>query len=89
MVIGLGLAGSAIGNITSGTAGIHIFQLENVGGLPWQYTFMSIVVALVACFLTAFCATSKRKKSYSNSFCYWHGRSISICMCSYWNWLFI
>lgn len=61
MVIGLGLAGSAIGNITSGTAGIHIFQLENVGGLPWQYTFMSIVVALVACFLTAFCATSKRK----------------------------
>ena len=60
MVIGLGLAGSAIGNITSGTAGIHIFQFENVGGLPWQYTFMSIVVALVACFLTAFCATDRK-----------------------------
>lgn len=62
MVIGLGLAGSAIGNVTGGTAGISIFQSLHIGEpLPWQYTFMSIVIALFACFLTAFCATSKRK----------------------------
>ncbi|MDE7094849.1 MAG: hypothetical protein K2O23_00010, partial [Anaeroplasmataceae bacterium] len=62
MVIGLGLAVSAIGNITSGTAGISIFYSNHFGeGLPWQYTFMSVVIALFACFLTAFCATSKRK----------------------------
>ncbi len=61
MVIGLGLAGSAIGNITGGTAGIQIFTSNSAEALPWQYTFMSILVALFACFLTAFCATSKRK----------------------------
>lgn len=58
MVIGLSLAVSAIGNITSGTAGISSY----VGtSLPWQYTFMSIAIALVACFVTAFCATSRKK----------------------------
>ncbi|MDE6584013.1 MAG: hypothetical protein K2K15_01300, partial [Anaeroplasmataceae bacterium] len=62
MVIGLGLAVSAIGNITGGTAGISIFQTAHPGeGLPWQYTFMSVVIALFACFITAFCATCKRK----------------------------
>lgn len=62
MVIGLGLAASAVGNITSGTAGIKIFNSANPGSaLPWQYTFLSICIALVACFVTAFCATSKRK----------------------------
>lgn len=62
MVIGLGLAGSAIGNITGGTAGISIYNASlNQSGLPWQYTFMSIFIALIACFLTAFCAASKRK----------------------------
>ncbi|MDE5867601.1 MAG: hypothetical protein K2H02_01515 [Anaeroplasmataceae bacterium] len=62
MVIGLGLAASAIGNVTSGTAGIQIFNTSNAGGtLPWQYTIVSVIIALVACFLTAFCATSRKK----------------------------
>lgn len=58
MVIGLSLAASAIGNITSGTAGISSYVGD---ALPWQYTFMSIVIALVACCVTAFCATSRKK----------------------------
>lgn len=62
MVIGLGLASSAISNITSGTAGIALYySSENQSTLPWMYPFMSIFIALIACFLTAFCATSKRK----------------------------
>ena len=58
MVIGLSLAGSAISNVMSGTAGISGYQGPAV---PWQYTIVSIVVALFACILTAVCATSKKK----------------------------
>ena len=57
MVIGLSLAGSAISNVTAGTAAIS----EYAGTTPWQYTFISIVVALFACFVTAIAATSKKK----------------------------
>ena len=58
MVIGLSLAGSAISNVMNGTAGIN-----NLGTnvIPWQYTAISILVALFACVLTAICATSKKK----------------------------
>ena len=58
MVIGLSLAGSAISNVMNGTAGIN-----NLGTnvIPWQYTSISILVALFACVLTAICATSKKK----------------------------
>ena len=58
MVIGLSLAGSAINNVTGGTAAIAKFVGENI---PWQYTIVSIAMALFACFLTAICATSKKK----------------------------
>ena len=58
MVIGLGLAGSAINNVMGGTAAIANFAGDK---LPWQYTIVSIAMAVFACFLTAICATSKRK----------------------------
>lgn len=60
MVIGLGLAVSAVNNITGGTAGIANYNLLN-GPMPWYYYFVSIVIALVACTLTAIFATSKKK----------------------------
>ena len=58
MVIGLSLAGSAINNVMGGTFGISSYPSAEV---PWQYTLVSIVVALFACILTAICATSKKK----------------------------
>ena len=58
MVIGLSLAGSAINNVMGGTFGISSYPGQDV---PWQYTLVSIVVALFACVLTAICATSKKK----------------------------
>ena len=58
MVIGLSLAGSAITNVMNGTAGINGLPTAEV---PWQYTIVSIAVALFACILTAICATSKKK----------------------------
>ena len=58
MVIGLSLAGSAINNVMGGTAGISSYPSAEV---PWQYTLVSIIVALFACVLTAICATSKKK----------------------------
>ena len=58
MVIGLSLAGSAINNVMGGTAGISSYPSVEV---PWQYTLVSIIVALFACVLTAICATSKKK----------------------------
>ena len=57
MVIGLSLAGSAINNVMGGTAGVS--SLPSGAAVPWQYTIVSIVVALFACILTAVCATSK------------------------------
>ncbi|MGM9969389.1 MAG: uracil-xanthine permease family protein [Anaeroplasma sp.] len=57
MVIGLSLAVSAVSNVLNGTAGIK----NAVGDISWEYTFVSICVALFACFLTGICATSKRK----------------------------
>ena len=59
MVIGLSLAGSAISNVMNGTAGIN--NLGENAIIPWQYTAISILVALFACVLTAICATSKKK----------------------------
>lgn len=59
MVIGLSLSGSAINNVMGGTAGIASYPLASI---PWQYTIVSIVVALFACVLTAICATSKNKQ---------------------------
>lgn len=59
MVIGLSLSGSAINNVMKGTAGISSYPLE---AIPWQYTIVSIVVALFACVLTAICATSRKKQ---------------------------
>ena len=59
MVIGLSLAGSAISNVMNGTAGI--INLGENAIIPWQYTVISILVALFACVLTAICATSKKK----------------------------
>jgi uracil permease len=59
MVIGLSLSGSAISNVMKGTAGILAYPLADI---PWQYTIVSIVVALFACILTAICATSKKKQ---------------------------
>lgn len=59
MVIGLGLAGSAINNVMTGTAGISHYSGDS---LPWQYAFISIVVALFGCVVTSICATSKRKQ---------------------------
>ena len=58
MVIGLSLAGSAISNVMNGTAGINSFPTEQI---PWQYTIVSISVALFACILTAICSTSRKK----------------------------
>ena len=58
MVIGLSLAGSAINNVMGGTFGISSYPSAEV---PWQYTLVSIIVALFACVLTAICATSKKK----------------------------
>ena len=58
MVIGLSLAGSAINNVMGGTFGISSYPSVEV---PWQYTLVSIIVALFACVLTAICATSKKK----------------------------
>ena len=58
MVIGLSLAGSAINNVVGGTAGIAGYAGD---ALPWQYTMVSVVVALFACVLTAICATSKKQ----------------------------
>ena len=58
MVIGLSLAASAVYNVTSGTYGIQIFEGAN---MPWYYNFVSIVLALIACALTAIFATSKKK----------------------------
>ena len=59
MVIGLSLAGSAINNVLGGTAGINSYS--NPNAIPWQYTIVSLAVALFACVLTAVCATSKKK----------------------------
>ena len=59
MVIGLSLAGSAISNVTKGTAGITAISGNDI---PWQFTIVSISVALFACILTAICATSKKKQ---------------------------
>ena len=58
MVIGLSLAGSAINNVTGGTASIAALGDSPIN---WRYTLVSIAVALFACVLTAICATSKRK----------------------------
>lgn len=58
MVIGLSLAGSAISNVMTGTAGINNYPTAQI---PWEYTIVSISVALFACILTAICATSKKK----------------------------
>lgn len=58
MVIGLSLAGSAINNVMKGTASIGALGTSPV---PWEYTAVSILVALFACVLTAICATSKKK----------------------------
>ena len=58
IVIGLSLAGSAISNVMNGTASISALTSAQV---PWQYTIVSIAVALFGCVLTAICATCKRK----------------------------
>lgn len=58
MVIGLSLAGSAINNVMGGTASISSYPYQDI---PWYYTFVSIIIALFACGLTAICATSKKK----------------------------
>ena len=60
MVIGLSLATSAINNVMNGTAGISHYS--GAGALPWQYVFVSVVVALFACVVTSICATSKHKQ---------------------------
>ena len=59
MVIGLSLAGSAINNVMKGTAGINAL---GEAPIPWEFTIVSIIVALFACVVTAVCATSKNQK---------------------------
>ncbi len=58
MVIGLSLAGSAINNVVNGT---YATSLYPDGNMPWYFGFTSICLALIACALTAFFATSKKK----------------------------
>ena len=56
MVIGLSLAASAIANVTGGTYGMNLTAEPK-----WYFAFVSICIALLACFLTSFFATSKKK----------------------------
>jgi len=55
MVIGLGLAGSAVSNVTGGTVGAATSG-------DWASVLVSTCIALTACFVTAYCATSKNKQ---------------------------
>ena len=60
MVIGLGLAGSAVSNVMNGTNQIQgIIALKKP--VEWQYTAVSVLVGLVACFLTAIAAHYGKK----------------------------
>lgn len=57
MVIGLGLAGSAVSNVMNGTQLIKSMNAP----VEWQYTAVSVLVGLVACFLTAIAAHYGKK----------------------------
>ncbi len=57
MVIGLSLATSAVSNVTGGTAAIK----NATGNIDWRYTFVSVLVGLVACVTTALAAHYGKK----------------------------
>lgn len=60
MVIGLGLAGSAVSNVTTGT---NLIQglIKAKQPVSWELTAVSTLVGLVACFLTAIAAHYGKK----------------------------
>jgi len=59
MVIGLSLASSAINNVTGGTA--YIQRLATGQSPDWVSTLISILIALIACFITALTAHYGKK----------------------------
>lgn len=56
MVIGLSLAGSAVKNVMGGT-----FAISSELSMEWYDNLLSIAIALVACFVTAFTAVKGNK----------------------------
>ncbi len=61
MIIGLSLSTSAVNNVMSGTNMIGAVGAANNGVVPWEYTIVSVVVALVACISTAVAAHYGKK----------------------------